>query len=151
MQVPVQITLRDGIKHSEAIESHIQEKADKLQHFCHNIVACHVVVEIANKKPHNGSLHNTRITVTVPGKELVAKENKDENMYVSIRTAFDEMTRQLEEYVEQMRGDAKNPKPYWPEKLCGYLMVMDLVLSKLMMALNFILMRIMWRTRTSTN
>ena len=98
MQVPVQITLRDGIKHSEAIESHIQEKADKLQHFCHNIVACHVVVEIANKKPHNGSLHNTRITVTVPGKELVAKENKDENMYVSIRTAFDEMTRQLKKY-----------------------------------------------------
>lgn len=29
-------------------------------------------------------------------------------MYVSIKDAFEDMTRQLEEYVAQMRGDIKN-------------------------------------------
>ncbi|MDP1573547.1 MAG: ribosome-associated translation inhibitor RaiA [Coxiellaceae bacterium] len=108
MQVPVQITLRDNLPHTEAVEAHVQEKIAKLQLFCHNIIACHVVIELSNKKQHQGNLHNTRVTIAVPGKELVSKYNEDENMYVSIREAFEDMTRQLEEYVAQMRGEMKN-------------------------------------------
>lgn len=110
MQVPVQITFRD-FPHSEAVETHLHEKIDKLQQFCHNIVACHVVLELANKNQHRGNLYDTRITITVPGKELVSKLNEDENMYVSIKTAFEDMTRQLENYVQQIHGDVKNHQP----------------------------------------
>lgn len=101
MQVPVQITFR-GLDHSESVKEHLQEKVDKLQHFCHNMVACHVVVEFENKNQHRGNLHNTRVTITVPGKELVTTHNDNEDMYISIRAAFDDMTRQLEDYVENM-------------------------------------------------
>lgn len=107
MQVPVQITFRDT-PHSEAVKEHIQEKVDKLQQFCHNIVACHVVVEFENKNQRRGNLHNTRITVTVPGKELVTTHNETEDMYASIKTAFEDMTRQLENYVEHMQGQTKS-------------------------------------------
>lgn len=110
MQVTPQITFRD-LPHSEAVEIHLHEKIDKLQHFCHNIVACHVVLEFANKNQHRGNMYDTHITVTVPGKELVSKINEDENMYTSIRTAFDDMTRQLESYVQQMHGEIKNHQP----------------------------------------
>jgi len=103
LQVPAQITFR-GLPHSESIKEHIQEKVDKIQQFCHSIVSCHVVVEFENKNQHRGNLHNTRVTVTVPGKELVSTHNDVEDMYVSIRTAFEDMTRQLESYVQHMQG-----------------------------------------------
>jgi ribosomal subunit interface protein len=101
----IQVTLRDNIPHSDAIETHVQEKVEKLQLFCNNILACHVVIELANKKQHQGNLYNTRIALAVPGKELISKHNEEENMYVSIREAFEDLTRQVEEYVAKMRGD----------------------------------------------
>lgn len=110
MRVPLQITLRDGLLHSDAVESHLREKADKLQHYFENIIACRVVIEQPNKKHQHGNLHDTHITLTVPGKELVSKHNEHENMYTSIQEAFDDMTRQLEDYVAQMRGETRNPQ-----------------------------------------
>ncbi|EKD77671.1 MAG: ribosomal subunit interface protein domain/'cold-shock' DNA-binding protein [uncultured bacterium] len=98
MQVPVQITFRD-FPHSDAVNTHLHEKIDHLQKFCHNIVACHVVLELSSKNRHQGNLHNTRITLTVPGKELVSTHNENEDLYLSIRNAFDDMTRQLEEHT----------------------------------------------------
>lgn len=109
MQVPTQITFR-GLPHSDAVKEHIEEKVAKIQHFCQSVIACHVVLEFENKNQHRGNLHNTRVTVTVPGRELVSTHNEAEDMYVSIRTSFDDMTRQVEEYVRDMR-DGKNHQP----------------------------------------
>lgn len=109
MQVPAQITFR-GLDHSEAVKEHIEEKTNKLQQFCHNMIACHVVLEFENKNQHRGNLHNTRLTITVPGRELVTTHNDHEDLYVSIRMAFDDMTRQLEEYIRDLR-DGKNHQP----------------------------------------
>ena len=102
MQTPIQITLRD-MPHSAAVEAHIKEKCEKLQQFCHSIVSCHVVVEFENKNQHRGNLYNARVTIAVPGKELVSTHNEAEDMYMSIRDAFDDMTRQLEEYVAHLK------------------------------------------------
>ena len=108
MQDP-QITFR-GLPHSEPVKEHIQEKINKLEHFCRSIIACHVVVEFENKNQHRGNLHNTRVTIAVPGKELISTHNENVDMYLSIRVAFDDMTRQLEEYVSDLR-DGKNHQP----------------------------------------
>ena len=110
MQVPVQITFRDT-PHSEAVKEHIQEKVDKLQQFCHNIVACHVVVEFENKNQRRGNLHNTRITVTVPGKELVTTHNETEDMYASIDMLIDKLDRQLIKYKEKRRNHRDSEFP----------------------------------------
>lgn len=104
MQVPIQITLRDDLPHTPAVDEHIKEKTDKLQQFCQNIISCHVVVELANKNHNHGNLYNTRITTNVPGKELVSTKNENENMYISIAEAFDDLTRQAESYNEQLKG-----------------------------------------------
>jgi len=111
MQVPVQITFRDNLEHTAAVDEHIKEKVANLQHYCKTIVACHVVVELANKNQNNGNLYNTRITLTVPNKELVSTKNEDENLYLSIKTAFEDLIRQLEEYNNQMHGQVKNHQP----------------------------------------
>lgn len=107
MVINHQITFRD-IPHSEAVKTHIDEKIEKLSQFSDRIISCHVVVELANKRKHQGNLHNIRLTVTVPGKELISKYNEREDLYVSIRDAFEDMVRQLETYEEHLRGEVKN-------------------------------------------
>ncbi|OGT46050.1 MAG: ribosomal subunit interface protein [Gammaproteobacteria bacterium RIFCSPHIGHO2_12_FULL_38_11] len=102
MQVPTQITMR-GLPHSEAVKAHIEEKVTKLQQFYDHMISCHVVIEFENKNQNRGNLHNTHITITVPGKELVTTHNEAEDMYVSIRDAFEDMTRQVEHYVEKLK------------------------------------------------
>ncbi len=111
MQVPVQITFRDNLENTPAVEKHIQEKVDHLQHYCQNLIACHIVVELANKNQNNGNQYNTRLTLTVPNKELISTKNEDENLYASIKTGFEDLIRQLEEYNNQMHGQVKNHKP----------------------------------------
>lgn len=107
MQVPVQITFR-GLPHSDAVKTHIEEKIEKLQHYCDNLISCHVVVELENKNQHQGNLHNARVTVKIPGKELVSTRNDDQDMYVSIRNAFDDLKRQLENHNALLQEHTRN-------------------------------------------
>ena len=43
MKFQLQITTRD-VPHSEALESHIRQKAEKLETFYSNIISCRVVI-----------------------------------------------------------------------------------------------------------
>ncbi|UCH53477.1 MAG: ribosome-associated translation inhibitor RaiA [Pseudomonadota bacterium] len=107
MQTPLQITMRD-MAHSDAVETRIREKVDKLHRFYDRIMGCRVVVEMDQRHKHQGKLHRVRIDLTVPGAELVANHAQDEDVYVAIRDAFDAITRQLEEYARRQRGDVKS-------------------------------------------
>ncbi len=107
MQVPAQITFR-GVKHSREVEDHINEKIAKLNQFAVNMISCAVVVEFASKQQQKGNLYNTRIVVNVPGREIVSSHNHDENMYNSIRDAFSDMERMLEEFSRMLHGKVKH-------------------------------------------
>lgn len=106
MTVPVQITLRD-MPHSEAVETKIREKAEKLERFFDRIMGCRVVVEMPQRHKHQGKLHSVRIDLTVPGAELVANHAQHEDVYVAIRDAFQAITRQLEDHARRQRGEVK--------------------------------------------
>ena len=109
MESTLQITFR-GLEHSDAVKQHLHEKFEKLQQFCKSIVRCEVVLEMENKNQQTGNLHHVRITTTVPGKQLVSTHNEDVNLYVAIQHAFEDMTRQLEDYVRHL-NDAHNQQP----------------------------------------
>ncbi|QLH41739.1 MAG: ribosome-associated translation inhibitor RaiA [Coxiellaceae bacterium] len=106
MLVPIQITIRD-IPNSGAIESKIQQKANKLSRYCDRINSCRVVVEVPQKHKHQGKLYTVRIDLTVPGKELVVNRVTNEDLYVAIRDAFNAARRQLSNYTHRLRGDIK--------------------------------------------
>jgi ribosomal subunit interface protein len=104
LQVPLQITIRD-VPRSEALEAHIREKAAKLEEFHPRIVSCRVTVEELRKHHHQGRHFRVRIDVRVPGhQELVANRDHDEDVYVALRDAFDNVARQLEEVVREQRA-----------------------------------------------
>ncbi|KPK68141.1 MAG: RNA polymerase subunit sigma-54 [Acidithiobacillales bacterium SM23_46] len=106
MQIPLQVTFRD-IEHSDAVETRIREKAEKLQRYYDRIMGCRVVVEMPQRHKHQGKLHSVRIDLTVPGAELVANHTQHEDVYVAIRDAFDAMSRQLEDFARKQRGEVK--------------------------------------------
>ncbi len=110
MQIPLQITIR-GAAHSEELETHIRNKARKLDEFFEHITSCRVVVEIPHKHHHQGKMYNVRIDIGVPGHEIVVNRDMNEDVYVALRDAFDAAKRQLEDYVRVFRGDVKTHEP----------------------------------------
>lgn len=112
MQIPLQITFR-GLPPSDAIEARIRERARKLERFHDRITSCRVVVEAAHRHHHKGNLYNVTVDLTVPGGELVVSREPHEreshqDVYVSVRDAFDAAARQLEDHLGRQRGKVKS-------------------------------------------
>jgi len=110
MKVPLQITMRN-MKHSPAVKERIKEKADKLNQFSDKIISCQVVIEQEQSHRQNGAVHTVRLHLTIPGKDLIVNRNHEENLYLAITQAFDDMVRQLEETSRIMQGDIKHHPP----------------------------------------
>ena len=106
MKTPLQITFRD-IEHSDAIEAHIREKAEKLETFFEPIMSCRVVVEMPHQHKHQGKAFNVRIDIGVPGSEIVVNRDNHEDVYVALRDAFDVAKRQLDDYSRRLRRETK--------------------------------------------
>ncbi|SEK85520.1 HPF/RaiA family ribosome-associated protein [Nitrosovibrio tenuis] len=105
-----QITARD-VPHSEALESHVRQKAEKLAAFYPHIMSCRVVIEVPHKHKHQGRAFNVRLDITVPGKEMAVNREADEDVYVALRDTFDAAKRQLEDYGRRQRGNIKAHAP----------------------------------------
>ena len=106
MRLPLQVTFRN-IPPSEAIETHIKEKAAKLDRFYDRIMSCRFVVDRTQQRQRQGKLFGVRIDITVPRKELAVTREENEDVYVAIRDAFDAVCRRLEEHGRRERGDVK--------------------------------------------
>jgi len=106
MKIPLQITARN-FELTEAIETAIREKADKLDQMFEQIMRCSVMVESPHRHQQKGVLYNVRINITVPGKEIVVKKEPHEDLYVAVNNAFDAAQRQLQDSSKRRRGDIK--------------------------------------------
>jgi ribosomal subunit interface protein len=106
MKIPLQVTFRD-MSPSDAVETRIREKAEKLGRLYDRVIHCRVVVEMPQRHKHQGKLHCVRIDLSVPGAELVANHAQNEDVYVALRDAFAAITRQLEDFVRRQRGEVK--------------------------------------------
>ncbi len=108
---PLQITWRDVPK-SEALEAEIRAKAEKLDAFYEKVMSCFVTVERSGARHHKGNLFRIRIDIRVPDKEIVVTRDPSENhahedVYVTVRDAFDAARRQLQDYARIRRGQVK--------------------------------------------
>lgn len=107
MRLPLQITLRD-MPHSDALETDIRGRVEKLEQFHPHLMGCRVTVELLGKHKQQGKEFNVRIDITVPGNEIVVNRDHGEDVYVVLRDAFDAARRQLEDYNQKQRGEVKN-------------------------------------------
>ena len=105
MNKPLQV-LFHGIEHSAAVEDHVRDKVAKLEHLHPQITACRVTIALPHNRQQQGKRFDVRVDLTVPGKELVVnRTHGDEDMYVTLRDAFDAARRQLDAAAPEQRGD----------------------------------------------
>ena len=77
------------------------------------------MVELPHRHHETGNLYHVRVDITVPGSEIVAARDQQDNpkhadVLVAIGDAFDRVERQLHEYGRRQRGDVKThngPEP----------------------------------------
>jgi ribosomal subunit interface protein len=124
--LPLQITFRQ-MDSSEAVESAIAKRAEKLDQHYERIMSCRVVVHAPHRHHHKGKLFAVAVDVKVPGGEIAvnrsqAEDHAHEDVYVAIRDAFDALERQLEDFARRQRGEVKShqrrPRPA-PEPEAG--------------------------------
>ena len=111
MQIPLQITFRH-MEHSDALETKIREKVQKLEQFAEHIISCRVTIDLEHRHHHQGKLYGVKFDITLPGTEIIADRHPDkhqahEDVYLALRDAFNASHRQLEDYVSKQRDKMK--------------------------------------------
>ncbi|MBI5717244.1 MAG: ribosome-associated translation inhibitor RaiA [Burkholderiales bacterium] len=106
MQQPLLITFH-GLARSDAVEADVRRRCEHLERFASDIMSCRVVVDLLQAHQQQGRPFGVRIDLTLPGRELVANRVQHEDVYIAVRDAFEDMQRQLEDWVRRRRGDEK--------------------------------------------
>ncbi len=113
MESPLQIVFRDVSPYEELLGGEIRRWAGKLDKRFPRVVSCRVAVEKANNRHRQGNLYKATVRVKVPGKMIVVSRehplhHSHEDIYVAVHHAFEEATRQLEEYARVKQRDVKD-------------------------------------------
>ena len=104
-----QITLHN-IRRSPALSARIRELSERLENHNPEILNIRVAVSHETGRPKKGGPFSVTVRVRVPGHELVASHEDDEDIYVAVREAFLAMRHQVSHAAEAARPSA------WPAK-----------------------------------
>jgi len=110
MTYPITIHFHN-LEHSDAVETRIRERAEKLERFAHRIERLNVHVEVTRSMAQQhakGQMYSVRLDAHIPGEEIVVsrdpgKTEDHEDLYKVIRDAFDTLTRRLSEHEDKVR------------------------------------------------
>jgi ribosomal subunit interface protein len=108
MQVPPQITFKE-IDHSDFIEAAIQKKINHLERVHGRITSCNVRVRAPHQRHRKGTHYIIEIDVVTPtGDVHIGREPGNnfahEDVYVTIRDAFNAAERKLRKMKEEVVG-----------------------------------------------
>jgi len=97
---------------SEAVESYIRKKVDKLDSICENMISCRVVVEAPHKHQRKGGLFNATIEISFPNETIAITREPDlhksyHDVYVVLRDVFDTAQRKVREFISRQKGEVK--------------------------------------------
>ena len=111
MAFPLQVSFHQ-IEASAALRARIAELAARLERFSSSIMRVRVLVERPVRHEQQGALYDIRISLAVPGAEIVIRRSHainhaHEDVYVAVRDAFRAARRQLEDYERIRRGELK--------------------------------------------
>ena len=93
---------------SPALRADVLRHADKLELFAPGILACHVTVDRAEHRHHQGNRYVVRARLVLPGTEIEAGQTPPpneahEDPHRAVTDTFDALRRQLQQFVEKRR------------------------------------------------
>jgi putative sigma-54 modulation protein len=95
MSIPIQFTNRNG-SGSETLMQKTTEKFERLYKFASNITKIHVIFNTDNL------VHIAEAEVHIPKMKPVYAEAKSEDMYKSVDSLVDKLTKQLSKHKEKV-------------------------------------------------
>lgn len=96
MKQPLQIVFR-GIAPSPALDAAARLKAGKLDRLCRDLISCCVTIELLDRQPPLRRQFAVVIDLTFPNRGLSVNRVRNEDAYVALRDAFDDMRRMVGE------------------------------------------------------
>jgi ribosomal subunit interface protein len=116
MQTPLQLTFR-SIPHSDALATHVQRRAEKVERLFDRVISCHVVVEREGHHQSRGERFRVTVHLDLPGHEIFVshasseKGSADDARETADR-AFDEVERQVEDWVKRREEEQRHPSAH---------------------------------------
>lgn len=137
MNTSLQISFHN-LPHSRVIERAIHEAVSRLEGIHDRITSCCVIIDQPHRHHKEGNPYQIRIDLKMPGAELVVKREPPGSVAYGdlstvIQEAFDDMERQIEEFLARRRGFVKTHenRPHgrvarvFPEAGYGFLTTLD--------------------------
>ena len=115
MQVPVHVVLK-GVAQQAAVREEVIKAATGLERFHDRVTACSVSVTNPDTRHRTGSVFDVHVVLSVPGRPdiVVSRRAGDqperEHVGVSLRKAFKQARRRLQDTVRERRGDVKTSR-----------------------------------------
>lgn len=82
----------------ESISRRIDRRVAKLERVFDRIVSCRVIIEGPPGLPRKNGQFGVKLTLAVPGKEIVINRHHAGNLAIAVRQSFDAAQRKLDEY-----------------------------------------------------
>jgi len=92
---------------SEALETMLRERAEKLAQVHPSITGCHVTIEPEGRHQHQGHKYTVRLDIQLKGKKVAINRTPHEDVFVAGRDAFDAAKRTLDADIDVQRGHVK--------------------------------------------
>ena len=93
---------------SDAVAAKIRQRAERLVKFCPEVLTCDVRIDSPHGHHRKGPLYRVHLKMNVPGEDItIERQPEQEDVFVSVREAFDAARRKLEDYERRRRGDTK--------------------------------------------
>lgn len=115
MRVPVHVILK-GIAQPAAVREEVVKAANGLERFHGRMTACRVSVTNPDTRHRTGNVFDVHVVLSVPGHAdiVISRRAEDqperEHIAVSLRKAFAQARRRLQDTTRQMRGDVKTSR-----------------------------------------
>jgi ribosome-associated translation inhibitor RaiA len=96
-----------GLDPSPALNDVIAARAGRLAHLTDRVESLRVAVEAPNHRHRHGQQYRVRLELTLPGGDLIVDRNDvddGEDVYVTVRRAFDALRRRVSTLEEKRRG-----------------------------------------------
>jgi ribosome-associated translation inhibitor RaiA len=95
--------------HSDTLAAQLGHRTEHLDRIFDRIISCHVVVELVGHHHRHGDRYRVSINLGLPGQELLAThdppdDRNEEPLHATADRAFDEISRQLDNWVRRRRG-----------------------------------------------
>ena len=112
METPLRVTFQGG-ETSDALDSFVREHVESLERIYGRMTACHVIVQVPDRRHRTNNLYRVNIHMVLPGNIIIdvnQRPEADDRFAIpqfAVNDAFRRAKRLLTDSAKKQRGETK--------------------------------------------